>query len=199
MGSLSKQLLQALRAIRAVNVLHCDVKPDNILLSLDRETIKLSDFGSAIEDSERRRTEYLQPRHYRCPEVILGQTYSTQIDVWSAGCTIFELATGKSFFVGEHNNAMIHEYMKVFGPFSKHFATVGHFAAKHFKEENCDFLNANGDYHVGTNNPAVLPMSHFDPPIRGLRSLLDGIPKSKGLEEKRFEGLKMHLGTLIRK
>lgn len=199
MRSLSRQLLMALRALRACDILHCDVKPSNILLSLDRETIKLSDFGSAIEDAERRRTEYLQPRHYRCPEVILGQTYSTQIDMWSAGCTIFELATGTTFFVGEHNNAMLHEFLKVFGPFSKHFATLGHFAYKHFKEENCDFLNAKGHYLVGTTNPAVIPMSHFEPPIRGLRDLIDKIPKPSGLQPERFDALKMHLCTLLRK
>jgi serine/threonine-protein kinase PRP4 len=197
--SLSRQLLLALRALVKCQILHCDVKPDNILLSPDRETIKLSDFGSAIEDSERKRTEYLQPRHYRCPEIILGQTYSTQVDVWSAGCTIYELATGKSLFVGEHNNAMIHEYLKLWGPFSKHFATVGHFASKHFKEENCDFLNANGDFLVGTTNPAVLPMSHFEPPPRSLKVGIDAIAKPSGLEPKRFEALKGFLATLIRK
>merc|ERR1712037_1079437 len=101
--------------------------------SLDKESVKLSDFGSAMFVSERMKTpEYMQPRFYRAPEVILGQSYGTQIDVWSAGATIFELATDQTLFKGATNNGMVYEMLRVCGGFPKAYATSGEFAKKHF-------------------------------------------------------------------
>merc|ERR1712232_1249878 len=78
--NLGKNIFLALRALRHAKLCHCDIKPENILLSLDTTSVKLADFGSAIYVDERVRTAYVQPRYYRAPEIILGQTYDMQID-----------------------------------------------------------------------------------------------------------------------
>ena len=56
-------------------VLHSDIKPDNILVSEDRTSVKLCDFGSAMFQGENEVTPYLVSRYYRSPEVILGLKY----------------------------------------------------------------------------------------------------------------------------
>ena len=70
-------------------------------MTLSKTEIKLCDFGSAMDVGEAVKTAYLQPRFYRAPEVVLGTGYDTQIDLWSAGVTLYELASGKILFTGK--------------------------------------------------------------------------------------------------
>ncbi len=58
--------------------------------------IKLTDFGTMIKFSETNMT--IQTRYYRAPEIILGNKFNEKIDLWSLGCTIYELTTGKILF-----------------------------------------------------------------------------------------------------
>ncbi|EKG05538.1 protein kinase, putative [Trypanosoma cruzi] len=59
--------------------------------------VVLADFGNSCW-TYRQFTDEVQTRQYRCPEVILGEPYSTPIDLWSAACLIFELITGEFLF-----------------------------------------------------------------------------------------------------
>jgi len=102
----------------------------------------------------------------------LGLAYSTQIDVWSAGVTLFEIATGKALFNGETNNEMIHNMLKLCGSFPHSFATSGEFAKKHFNS-NGDFLNAKGDFAVNSANPVQVPMTAFPNPARPVLGTLE--------------------------
>ena len=88
-------------------LVHADLKPDNILIKNNNRTCKLSDFGSAFPLEENSITELLISRYYRPPEIILGLPYDNSVDMWSFGCTIFELYTGKFLFTGCHNNEML--------------------------------------------------------------------------------------------
>lgn len=46
-------------------------------------------------------TEYVATRWYRAPEILLGSnTYNKSVDIWSIGCILAELITGKSLFPG---------------------------------------------------------------------------------------------------
>merc|ERR1719399_1659796 len=125
----ARDIFLALRALRSIKVVHTDLKPDNLLISLDRTCVKLSDFGSAMDTNQTAQvyTDYLQPRIYRAPEVIMGQPYTTQIDMWSAGVTLFELATDRILLRGESNNGMIHAILKVCGQYPKNRAVMGRF------------------------------------------------------------------------
>ena len=77
------QLLDALCVLREANVIHCDIKPENILIkSLETGEIKLIDFGSACFQN-RTVYQYIQSRFYRSPEVLLGAPYGMPIDMWS--------------------------------------------------------------------------------------------------------------------
>ena len=65
-------------------------------IDVNKLQVKLTDFGSCIIKSENKfRT--CQTRYYRAPEVILNLKYDEKIDVWSLGCTLYELLTLKLF------------------------------------------------------------------------------------------------------
>ncbi|CAM6042723.1 unnamed protein product [Sphagnum compactum] len=93
-----KQLLKALTLLHEAHVIHCDLKPENILLTSNQSAnIKLIDFGSACMEHNTVYT-YIQSRFYRSPEVLLGHTYTTAIDMWSLGCVAAELFLGWPLF-----------------------------------------------------------------------------------------------------
>ena len=112
---LAAQILQALRLIDQYKIIHCDLKPENILLkSVTGTALKVIDFGSACFCDKRMYT-YIQSRFYRAPEVMLGLSYTTSIDVWSFGCILVELFTGRPLFPGESEFEQMQCIMEVLG------------------------------------------------------------------------------------
>ncbi|BFU19096.1 serine/threonine protein kinase ppk15, putative [Entamoeba histolytica HM-3:IMSS] len=94
-----KSLLQCLSVLEDASIVHCDVKPENMLIDPVSKKVRVIDFGSACFSTYTLYT-YIQSRHYRAPEVILGLPYSCGIDVWSAGCICAELILGIPLFPG---------------------------------------------------------------------------------------------------
>ncbi|KAL8829059.1 MAG: hypothetical protein Q9170_006332 [Blastenia crenularia] len=116
----AKQLLSSLVLLKGHKVIHCDLKPENVLLAHPaRSEIKVIDFGSSCMENEKVYT-YIQSRFYRSPEVILGMTYGMPIDMWSLGCILAELLTGYPIFPGENEQEQLACIMEVFGPPEKH-------------------------------------------------------------------------------
>ncbi|KAJ3567577.1 hypothetical protein NP233_g6268 [Leucocoprinus birnbaumii] len=97
------QLLDALTVLKDARLIHCDLKPENILLKsqvlLQSPQIKVIDFGSACHERQTVYT-YIQSRFYRSPEVLLGMSYTSAIDMWSLGCIAVELFLGLPLFPG---------------------------------------------------------------------------------------------------
>lgn len=109
------QILQALKYLQEQSIIHCDLKPENILLkSADKSGIKIIDFGSSCFKNERIYT-YIQSRFYRAPEIILGIPYTSAIDMWSFGCILVELFTGRALFPGESESEQLQLIMEVRG------------------------------------------------------------------------------------
>ena len=116
----AKQLLSSLVLLKSKRVIHCDLKPENVLLCHPAHSdIKVIDFGSSCLENEKVYT-YIQSRFYRSPEVILGMTYGMPIDMWSLGCILAELLTGYPIFPGENEQEQLACIMEVFGPPEKH-------------------------------------------------------------------------------
>ena len=113
--NVAQQLVEILCELKLCRIIHCDLKPENILFSdHKRGSIKLIDFGSACLESAQMYT-YIQSRFYRSPEVILGLKYSFPIDMWSLGCVISELYTGRPLFPGENETDQLLCIMSVLG------------------------------------------------------------------------------------
>ncbi|CAO1323233.1 unnamed protein product [Diamesa hyperborea] len=138
--SYTQQLLLALKLLKKCGILHADIKPDNILVNDSNLVLKLCDFGSAslIQDNEI--TPYLVSRFYRAPEIILGILGDYGIDMWSAGCTLYELYTGKILFSGKSNNQMLKCFMDLKGKIPNKIIRKGQFKDGHF-DGNGNFLS----------------------------------------------------------
>ena len=101
----SFQILNALEYIHAKDVVHRDVKPENVLLDTSQGSIRtmLADFGTAIDirhpptESTRKFTGAIGTPAYLAPEVYSG-SYDAAIDVWAAGALITALFAGDSLF-----------------------------------------------------------------------------------------------------
>uniref|UniRef100_A0A4W4GBR8 Serine/threonine-protein kinase PRP4 homolog n=1 Tax=Electrophorus electricus TaxID=8005 RepID=A0A4W4GBR8_ELEEL len=137
--SYSQQLFLALKLLKRCNILHADIKPDNILVNESKTILKLCDFGSASHVADNDITPYLVSRFYRAPEIIIGKPYDYGIDMWSVGCTLYELYTGKILFPGKTNNHMLKLAMDLKGKIPNKMIRKGLFKDQHF-DSNLNFL-----------------------------------------------------------
>merc|ERR1712158_273000 len=79
-------------------------------------TLKLADFGLArIYDFNTLLTSTVVTLWYRAPEVLLGTTYATPVDIWSAGCILAELYTRKPLFPGQYEVDQLGKIFEVIG------------------------------------------------------------------------------------
>jgi dual specificity tyrosine-phosphorylation-regulated kinase 2/3/4 len=109
------KIVNCLRMLRRNRIIHCDLKPENIILkSKDSLDIKVIDFGSSCEDAQKVHT-YIQSRFYRSPEIILGSSYGMPIDMWSLGCILAELYTGHPLFPGRDEKEQLMYQMEILG------------------------------------------------------------------------------------
>ncbi|KAI8469573.1 MAG: kinase-like domain-containing protein [Monoraphidium minutum] len=164
------QMLQSLRFLHRHRLIHCDLKPENVLLAgpspspsslssssspSPRPSIKVIDFGSSCFDHETVYT-YIQSRFYRSPEVILGLPYGCSIDVWSLGCIMAELLTGYPLFPGEDEAEQLACIMEVMGPPPPRLRDAGTRRAVFFEAGGAPILKPNSHGKVRTPSSKTL-------------------------------------------
>lgn len=115
----ARQMFLALHQLSKLGIVHADIKLHNMLCDEGWQTLKLCDFGSAfrLTDQDNVPAPYLVSRFYRAPEIMLGLEHSPKLDIWSVGCCLYELYTGKLLFDGVDNNDMLWQHMQLRGPF----------------------------------------------------------------------------------
>ncbi|KAH7724415.1 cyclin-dependent kinase 5-like isoform 1 [Aphelenchoides avenae] len=117
--TLMQQLLQGLSFCHAHNVLHRDLKPQNLLINNRNMQLKLADFGlaRAFGIPVRCYSAEVVTLWYRPPDVLFGaKLYSCEIDLWSAGCIFAEIAHGgKPLFPGADVDDQLKRIFKLLG------------------------------------------------------------------------------------
>eukprot|EP00271_Cylindrocystis_brebissonii_P002663 TRINITY_DN13432_c0_g2_i1.p1 TRINITY_DN13432_c0_g2~~TRINITY_DN13432_c0_g2_i1.p1 ORF type:complete len:1162 (-),score=227.24 TRINITY_DN13432_c0_g2_i1:554-4039(-) len=158
--SYALQLLISLKHLRNCGVLHCDIKPDNMLVNEAHNVLKLADFGSAMFAGENEITPYLVSRFYRAPEIMLGLPYDHALDMWAVGCCLYEMYSGKILFPGPSNNEMLRLHMQLKGSFPKKLLKKAAFADQHF---DADFNFCAAEEDPVTKKTVTRIMSNVQP------------------------------------
>ncbi|MGH0182412.1 UNVERIFIED_CONTAM: hypothetical protein FKN15_011727 [Acipenser sinensis] len=118
------QILVALRHLHFKNIVHCDLKPENVLLASAEPfpQVKLCDFGFAriIGEKSFRRSVVGTPA-YLAPEVLRSKGYNRSLDMWSVGVIVYDYQTwldlrefetwkGERYITHESDDARWEEY-----------------------------------------------------------------------------------------
>ncbi|NXH82848.1 PAK3 kinase, partial [Edolisoma coerulescens] len=95
-AAISRECLRALDFLQSENVIHRDVKSDNILLGMDG-SVKLTDFGLCAQLTPERSTRctVLSSPYWVEPEILKRKEYDTQVDIWALGIMAIEMLEGE--------------------------------------------------------------------------------------------------------
>eukprot|EP00366_Plasmodium_knowlesi_P004559 XP_002262057.1 protein kinase, putative [Plasmodium knowlesi strain H] len=109
----NNQICKGIKHLHEHNLAHRDLKPDNILIDTGSSPFKVEicDLGSAKKVEESIISiPYICSRWYRAPELLCGSMYyTTDVDLWSLGCIIFELINLCPLFPGKFKKDDISE------------------------------------------------------------------------------------------
>ncbi|EDQ91249.1 uncharacterized protein MONBRDRAFT_15013, partial [Monosiga brevicollis MX1] len=108
-----KQIVAALDYVHSQNVIHRDIKADNVFLT--RHGVpKLGDFGisKSIASTMAKAHTVVGTPYYISPELAQGKPYDNKTDIWSLGCVAYELLTLHRTFEGSNLPALVRKIMK---------------------------------------------------------------------------------------
>ncbi|KAJ7666227.1 kinase-like protein [Mycena polygramma] len=145
----AKHILRALQYIHECDVIHTDIKGDNILMTglefaeaqssinvepedLLRATYKLTDFGSANKMS-RQWAAVIQPVALRSPEVLIDAPWDTKTDIWNFGCLMYEFAREQRDR-DDHTQTHLAQMVGLLGEFPEAFIAQGKKSRDYFDD-----------------------------------------------------------------
>ncbi|XP_016158537.1 PREDICTED: serine/threonine-protein kinase Nek8 isoform X3 [Ficedula albicollis] len=118
------QILLALHHVHTKQILHRDLKTQNILLDKHRMIVKIGDFGiSKILSSKSKAYTVVGTPCYISPELCEGKPYNQKSDIWALGCVLYELASLKRAFEAANLPALVLKIMSgTFAPISDRYS-----------------------------------------------------------------------------
>ncbi|KAL4712151.1 hypothetical protein ACJJTC_011012 [Scirpophaga incertulas] len=112
---MSHDILSGIDFLHSHRIVHRDLKPHNLLVT-SAGRVKLADFGLAkTYDTEMKLTSVVVTLWYRPPEVLLGASYNTAVDVWSCGCVLAELHTRAPLLPASSDSEQLHAIFRLIG------------------------------------------------------------------------------------
>jgi serine/threonine protein kinase len=107
-----KQLVNGIKYINSENIIHRDIKPKNILLTNDKKTLKICDFGLSCNNigSPHIYTICGSPL-YMAPEMFMQKSYNKAIDLWSIGIILYEMLYGRNPFYRFKDQSELETFM----------------------------------------------------------------------------------------
>jgi serine/threonine protein kinase len=107
---LGSQIAQGLAAAHRKGLIHCDIKPANILLEHGTGRVAITDFGlaRAITDPGARSGEFCGTPHYMAPEQVCGAALDHRADLFSLGSVLYYMCTGELPFAAPNTVAVLH-------------------------------------------------------------------------------------------
>ncbi|ESO88881.1 hypothetical protein LOTGIDRAFT_219034 [Lottia gigantea] len=107
------QIAMALQYLHERNILHRDLKTQNIFLTKSK-IIKVGDLGIArvLDSSNDMATTLIGTPYYMSPELFSNKAYNHKSDVWALGCCVYEMATLKHAFNAKDMNALVYKILK---------------------------------------------------------------------------------------
>uniref|UniRef100_A0AAV2LJX2 Protein kinase domain-containing protein n=1 Tax=Knipowitschia caucasica TaxID=637954 RepID=A0AAV2LJX2_KNICA len=111
------QMATAMKFLKGLGLIHGDVKPENIVFVNHAKgpKVKMIDFGSAHWSAAVTKGDFLGTLYYLAPEVVLGAHFNEAIDIWSFGCTVIEMLTGRWLFPVDDNIHLMSHIEKAVG------------------------------------------------------------------------------------
>jgi serine/threonine protein kinase len=107
----SCQLARAVEYIHSRGIIHCDIKPENVIVCCSNGAgeAKLADFGIAMMQNEKYTHGYVQTVYYRAIEIDYAQrqVVSPCMDVWSLGCVMYEMISATVLFASTHEDTSV--------------------------------------------------------------------------------------------
>jgi len=100
-ATIMKECLQGIEHLHARDVIHRDVKPDNILMDVRTGAVKITDFGFGAQLSREaeRRKSVVGTTYWMAPEVVMAKPYSVKVDIWSLGIMTLEMFEGEPPYI----------------------------------------------------------------------------------------------------
>jgi dual specificity tyrosine-phosphorylation-regulated kinase 2/3/4 len=146
-----RETAEALQYIHSRGLIHCDIKPENILFTdKTKRHVKVIDYGCSCFIGKIL-FSYIQSRYYRAPEVVLGLQYGPEIDIWSLACVLSEMLTGRPLFNAEEEDELIDMMVQLRGLPPLNFLKVSPRAHHYFDET--------GQLKPKTNGKSIVPGS----------------------------------------
>ena len=108
-------IARGIQYMHSFNIIHGDLKPENIMINFENKDTKIIDFGSSFLEKSHYTNFYIQSRYYRAPEVIYKINIGKEIDIWSYGCIIYELYVCYPLFNAKNENLLLHKFAEKIG------------------------------------------------------------------------------------